>query len=101
MNVAPFQPQTAATITISANQSAASTAFPTLNAACYMIQNAGSNTVFHTVTVTAATAAVATSVPVLPGAIMIFSMPIGAAFVNTICDTGKTATVYCTPGEGQ
>lgn len=101
MNVQPFSPQNTATITISASQTAASTAFPTSSASCYMIQNAGPNTVFHTVTVAAATASTSTSTPVLAGAIMVFSMPEGSAFVNNICASGQTATVYVTPGEGQ
>lgn len=101
MNVQPFSPQPTGTITISATQTAASTAFPTLGASCYLIQNIGANTVFHTVTVSAATAAVATSTPVPAGAIMVFSMSQGSAFVNNICASGQTATVYVTPGEGQ
>lgn len=101
MNVQPFSPQTAGTITVSVTQSAASTAFPTLNASCYLVQNVGPNTAFHTVTVAAATASVSTSVPIAAGAIMVFSMPEGAAFFNNICNTSQTATVYVTPGEGQ
>lgn len=101
MNLAPFSPQSAGTITVSATQSAASTAFSTSGASCYMVQNAGPNTVFHTVTVAAATASVSTSTPVLAGAIMVFSMPQGSAFFNNICNTSQTATVYVTAGEGQ
>lgn len=104
MNVQPFMPQ--GTTTISATQANASTLLTT-NAvgapacACYMITNAGPNTVFHTVTTGNGTAAVATSTPVLAGAIMIFSTAVGADTINTICNTGQTATVYVTPGEGQ
>ena len=101
MNLAPFSPQATGTIVISATQTAASTAFTTNAASSYMITNGGANTVFHTVTKAAATASVTTSTPVLAGAIMIFSMPEDAAFVNTICASGQSATVYVTPGEGQ
>lgn len=101
MNVAPFSPQTAGTITISVTQSAASTAFPTSGASSYMVSNVGPNTAFHTVTVAAATASVSTSTPIPAGAIMIFSMPEGSAFFNNICNGSQTATVYVTAGEGQ
>jgi hypothetical protein len=102
MQVQPFSPSNLATTTISATQTAASTALASTDTALNVIRivNSGPNIVFLTLGTGAQAPTVAAGFPMMAGTVEVFSKGL-ADHIGTICATSQTATVYVTCGEGQ
>lgn len=99
MNVIPFSPANGATKTLTVTSTSSSDTFAGVHQTM-RVYNAGPNKAFLRWGVGAQTA-LTTDMPVGPTNTETFSLPPQAATVAAICATGETATVYCTPGEGQ
>jgi hypothetical protein len=98
MNVIPFSPANGATVKLTVTSISSSSAL-TLHQTV-KVYNFGPNKAFIRYGIGAQTA-LTTDMPVAPGNTELFTLPAQIATIAAVCDTGETATVYCTPGEGQ
>lgn len=99
MNVIPFSPANGATKKLTVTSNSSSDTFAGVHQTV-KVYNFGPNKAFIRYGNGAQTA-LTTDMPIAPGNTEIFTLPPQVTTVAAICDTGETATVYATPGEGQ
>jgi hypothetical protein len=99
-SVAPFSPNSAATVTVAVTTVSGSTRVALVGGGTeVIITNAGPSTAFMELGTSTATAAVATGFPLLAGEIITLGLDSKVTHVVAITSS-STATVYVTTGEG-
>jgi hypothetical protein len=100
-SVAPFAPNSAATVTVAVTTTSGSTRVALVGGGPHLlIQSAGTVTAFCEFGTSTVTAATATGLPVQSGVVFTITKPGGATHVACIT-ASSTATIYVTSGDGE